>query len=123
MISRGLQIAWREPSSAPTITDCVRGFIVVGICTIVALLFRDRFALPPFAMLYLLGGVVSAMRYRRVAAILNAILSVTAFNYFCVPFQTASLWKTQLRPHTGRHAGSNAGHQYSIAPGNGLPTR
>jgi len=38
-------------------------------------------------MLYLLGVVVVAMRFRRVAAILTVVLSVTAFHYFCVPFQ------------------------------------
>jgi K+-sensing histidine kinase KdpD len=87
MIALDRLVASRQPSSAQTIADCARGFVVVAICTIVALLFRNRLAPPTFAMLYLLGVVVVAMRYCRTAAILNALLSVTAFHYFCVPFQ------------------------------------
>src|SRR5262245_16625477 len=79
--------ARRQLSSAKAIFDCLRAFVVVGVCTILVLLFRNRFDPPTFAMLYLLGVVVVAMRYHRAAAILNALLSVTAFHYFCVPFQ------------------------------------
>jgi two-component system sensor histidine kinase KdpD len=72
---------------AQTLFDYVASILVVGACTATALLFRNRLEPATFAMLYLLGTVVVAMRYRRSAAILNALLSVTAFHYFCVPFQ------------------------------------
>ena len=74
-------------SSTSLIVDCVISIAVVGTCTVVALLLRNRLETATFAMLYLLGVVVVAMRLRRSAAILNALLSVTAFHYFCVPFR------------------------------------
>jgi len=72
---------------AQTSLDYVASILVVGACTAMALLFRNRLEPATFAMLYLLGTVVVAIRYRRSAAILNALLGVTAFHYFCVPFQ------------------------------------
>jgi len=74
-------------SSTSLIVDCLISIVVVGTCTVVALLLRNRLETATFAMLYLLGVVVVAMRLRRSAAILNALLSVTAFHYFCVPFR------------------------------------
>jgi K+-sensing histidine kinase KdpD len=70
-----------------TVIDYVASILVVGACTTIVLLFRDRLDAATFAMLYLLGTVVVAMRYCRSAAILNALLSVTAFHYFCVPYR------------------------------------
>jgi K+-sensing histidine kinase KdpD len=58
---------------------------VVALCTIISIPLRLRLALSTFAMLYLLGVIVVSMRCRRRAAVLNALLSVTAFYYFCVP--------------------------------------
>jgi len=58
---------------------------VVALCTAIAIPLRLRFAESTFAMLYLLGVIVVSMRCRRRAAVLNALLSVTAFFYFCVP--------------------------------------
>jgi K+-sensing histidine kinase KdpD len=66
--------------------DYVLSIATVGVCTGVAFLLRQRFEPSTFAMLYLLGVLVVAMKCRRPAAILNALLSVTAFYYFCVPF-------------------------------------
>jgi K+-sensing histidine kinase KdpD len=67
--------------------DYVISLVVVCACTVIALLFRDRLEPTTFAMLYLLGTVIVAMRYRRSAAVVNALLSVTAFHYFCEPYQ------------------------------------
>jgi two-component system sensor histidine kinase KdpD len=58
---------------------------VVALCTAISIPLRFHLALSTFAMLYLLGVIVVSMRCRRPAAILNALLSVTAFYYFCVP--------------------------------------
>src|SRR6476620_6311349 len=58
---------------------------VVVICTAVSIPLRSYLVLSTFAMLYLLGVIVVSIRCRRSAAILNALLSVTAFYYFCVP--------------------------------------
>jgi K+-sensing histidine kinase KdpD len=58
---------------------------VVALCTAISIPLRLRLALTTFAMLYLLGVILVSMRCRRRAAVLNALLSVTAFYYFCVP--------------------------------------
>ena len=58
---------------------------VVGICTAIAVPLRSSLALSTFSMLYLLGVIVVSMRCGRRAAVLNALLSVTSFYYFCVP--------------------------------------
>src|SRR6267143_1386646 len=59
---------------------------VVVLCSAISVPLRSRLEPPTFAMLYLLGVIGVSMRCRRRAAILNALLSVTAFYYFCVPF-------------------------------------
>jgi K+-sensing histidine kinase KdpD len=58
---------------------------VVALCTAISIPLRSRLVLSTFAMLYLLGVIVVSMRCRRRAAVLNALLSVTAFYYFCLP--------------------------------------
>src|SRR5215510_6582630 len=66
--------------------DYVISLGVVAICAALSIPLRSHFVLSTFAMLYLLGVIVVSMRCRRSAAVLNALLSVTAFYYFCVPF-------------------------------------
>src|SRR5215510_12582136 len=65
--------------------DYVISLGVVAICAALSIPLRSHFVLSTFAMLYLLGIIVVSMRCRRRAAVLNALLSVTAFYYFCVP--------------------------------------
>lgn len=65
--------------------DYVIGLGVVVLCTAISIPLRSHLVLSTFAMLYLLGVIVVSMRCRRRAAVLNALLSVTAFYYFCVP--------------------------------------
>jgi two-component system, OmpR family, sensor histidine kinase KdpD len=65
--------------------DYVIALGVVALCTAISVPLRSHLVLSTFAMLYLLGVIVVSMRCRRRAAVLNALLSVTAFYYFCVP--------------------------------------
>src|SRR5919109_1485308 len=60
---------------------------VVVVCTAIAIPLRTRFDELTFAMLYLLGVIAVSMRCRRGAAVLNALLSVTAFYYFFAPYR------------------------------------
>jgi K+-sensing histidine kinase KdpD len=62
---------------------------VVALCTAISIPLRTTLAPPTFAMVYLLGVIGVSIRCRRPAAILNAVLSVTAFDYFCVPFHNS----------------------------------
>ena len=58
---------------------------VAAICTAVSVPFRQRLEPTDFAMVYVLGVILVSVKCRRSAAILNAILSVTAFYYFLLP--------------------------------------
>jgi K+-sensing histidine kinase KdpD len=58
---------------------------VVVLCTVISIPLRSTLAPPTFAMIYLLGVIAVSIRCRRPAAMLNAVLSVTAFDYFCIP--------------------------------------
>jgi K+-sensing histidine kinase KdpD len=71
------------------ITDYAIGVGVVVLCTAISVPLRTHLAPHTFAMVYLLGVLAVSIRCRRSAATLNAILSVTAFDYFCVPFHNS----------------------------------
>src|SRR5262245_2492126 len=59
--------------------------LVVAICTLIALPLRPHLAAANLVMIYLIGVVgVSAKLHRRVA-LFTSILSVAAFDFFCVP--------------------------------------
>jgi two-component system sensor histidine kinase KdpD len=62
---------------------------VVTLCTAISIPLRSTLAPITFAMVYLLGVTLVSIRCRRPAAVLNAVLSVTAFDYFCVPFHNS----------------------------------
>lgn len=57
----------------------------VLLLTLVAIALRERVELANLIMLYLAGIVVAAARLGRGPATLSAILSVAAFDWFCVP--------------------------------------
>jgi K+-sensing histidine kinase KdpD len=69
--------------------DYLISICVVALCTAISIPLRSILAPPTFAMIYLLGVIVVSIRCRRPAAVLNAVLSVTAFDYFCVPFHNS----------------------------------
>jgi len=58
---------------------------VVVICTAISIALRTRLTISTFSMLYLLGVIGVSMKCRMPAAVLNALLSVSAFYYFCIP--------------------------------------
>jgi two-component system sensor histidine kinase KdpD len=59
--------------------------LVVGICTLVAVLMQRSFDLSNLAMIYLVGVVVSAVAFGRGPAIVAAILGVAVFDFCFVP--------------------------------------
>jgi len=59
---------------------------VAVVCTAISVPFRLRLQPTDFAMVYVLGVIVVSAKCRRSAAILNAVLSVSAFYYFLLPF-------------------------------------
>jgi len=65
--------------------DVATSIIVISLCTVLAVAVRDEAAQANSAIVYLLGVLAVAVRCRRDVAIVNAILSVLAFHYFCVP--------------------------------------
>ena len=59
--------------------------LVVAVCSIVAGVLADRFALANLIMVYLLGLIVVAARWGRGPAVLASILSVLTFDVLFVP--------------------------------------
>jgi two-component system sensor histidine kinase KdpD len=58
---------------------------VLAICSIISVGLRDHLALENFAIIYLFGVMAVSVRCSLGPALMNALLSVTAFYYFCVP--------------------------------------
>jgi K+-sensing histidine kinase KdpD len=65
--------------------DYVVSILAVGICSAISILLRSRLALTNFAIVYMLGVLAVSVRCSRRPALLNAVLTVAAFYYFCVP--------------------------------------
>lgn len=60
-------------------------FIAVAVCTLIALPLRPHLAAANLVMIYLIGVVVVAAKLHRRAALFTSVLSVAAFDFFCVP--------------------------------------
>jgi two-component system, OmpR family, sensor histidine kinase KdpD len=58
---------------------------IVAVTAAIGLALRSRLSTIDMAMLFLLGVVVSATRYRRRPALLTSILAITAFDFVFVP--------------------------------------
>ena len=78
------QTRWHQPAKLP-VKDNVAAAAIVAACTVVSVLLRDQLAPANLAMIFLLGVVAVAMFARRRTAFLTSILSVAAFDFFCVP--------------------------------------
>jgi K+-sensing histidine kinase KdpD len=59
--------------------------IVVGVCTLIAIPLRPHLAAANLVMLYLIGVVGVAAKLRRQVALFASVVSVAAFDFFCVP--------------------------------------
>jgi len=60
------------------------GFIV-AVCTVVSLLLRPHVNAANLVMVYFVGVLLVATRFSRRVAMLTSVLSVAAFDFFCVP--------------------------------------
>jgi two-component system sensor histidine kinase KdpD len=59
--------------------------LVVGVCTVVSLLLRPHLNPTNLVMVYFVGVLAIATRCSKGAAMLTSVLSVAAFDFFCVP--------------------------------------
>src|SRR5262245_25428649 len=59
--------------------------IVLGVCTALSLLLRARLNPTNLVMVYFIGVLIVATRCSRRVALLVSVLSVAAFDFFCVP--------------------------------------
>ena len=66
-------------------SEYFRSLIVVAACTVIALPLRTHIAAANLVMIYLVGVVVVAAKADKRVAVLTSILSVAAFDFFCVP--------------------------------------
>jgi len=81
-------VAKPAPARKPAAGDAKRflfAVLVVGICTAMSLALRSTLNPANLVMIYLLGVVAVAMRSSRRAALFASVLSVAAFDFFCVP--------------------------------------
>src|SRR5215510_12303569 len=83
--SRGTRGQSLEPPATHPLWEYAIALIVVAVCTLVALLLRPYLAAANLVMIYLIGVVGVAAKLHRRAALLTSILSVAAFDFFCVP--------------------------------------
>jgi len=65
--------------------ECLFSVLVVGICSVISVLLRNRLALENFAIIYMFGVLAVSVRCSRGPAMANAFLAVGSFHYFCVP--------------------------------------
>lgn len=75
----------REFNTTSAYSAYLRTIVVVAVCTCVAKLMLPYFEPSNIVMAYLLGVVIVATRYGRGPSILASVLSVAAFDFFCVP--------------------------------------
>jgi two-component system sensor histidine kinase KdpD len=75
-------VSERTPLHVPSIVAAV---VVSGFSTAVTVLLFGRDQLPDVVMIYLLGIMLVASRFRLGASVLAAFLSVAAFDFFFVP--------------------------------------
>lgn len=73
---KGMKQGWKEYAHA---------VLVVSVCTLLSITLRGVLNPVNLVMFYLLGVVLVGMRSRRRVAIAASILSVAAFDVFCVP--------------------------------------
>src|SRR5262245_33598813 len=59
--------------------------LVVAFCTLIALPLRPHLAAANLVMIYLIGVVGVAAKLHRRVALFTSVLSVAAFDFFCVP--------------------------------------
>jgi K+-sensing histidine kinase KdpD len=59
--------------------------VVVAVCTLIAAPLRQHLAAANLVMLYLIGVVGVSAKFHRPVALFTSILSVAAFDFFCVP--------------------------------------
>ncbi|MEP7363294.1 MAG: sensor histidine kinase KdpD [Acidobacteriota bacterium] len=74
-----------SPLAAGPWRDVALAALIVAACTLVAVVLRPALAATNLAMIYLMGTVLAAMRLSRTGSILAAVLSVAAFDFFCIP--------------------------------------
>jgi len=59
--------------------------IVVAVCTFIAVSLRSYLAAANLVMIYLIGVVGVSAKFHRRVALFTSVLSVAAFDFFCVP--------------------------------------
>jgi two-component system sensor histidine kinase KdpD len=69
----------------PALGEYALAIGVIAGCTLLSLLLRETLSPVNVVMFYMLGVVAIAMRSSRRIALLASILSVAAFDFFCVP--------------------------------------
>jgi two-component system, OmpR family, sensor histidine kinase KdpD len=92
----------QAPTRRPSLASWTLSVAAVAACTVVATALRDRIELANLIMLYLLTLVGVAAHVGRGPSVLASVLSVAAFDWFCVPpFNTFAVHDTVYLPVFG----------------------
>jgi len=84
-LSEAADAGTSRPSSPASWREFGVAIAIVGFATLIALALRPYLAATNLAMVYLLGVVAVATRCSRRASVMASLLSVAAFDFFCVP--------------------------------------
>ncbi len=74
----------RRTAAVPS-KEYLLAIVIVGTCAALSLLFRPYLAATNLVMIYFVGVLVVASRCSRRVAMLSSVVSVAAFDFFCVP--------------------------------------
>jgi K+-sensing histidine kinase KdpD len=68
----------------PWLLELIAALAVVGLCVVVSVALRPHLPEANLIMIYLIGVVAIAARFRRQVAMFASVASVAAFDFFCV---------------------------------------
>src|SRR5262245_47404682 len=74
-----------EVAAGALVWQYAAALLVVAVCTLIALPLRPHLAAANLVMIYLIGVVGVAAKLHRRVALFTSVLSVAAFDFFCVP--------------------------------------
>jgi len=80
-----MKISTPATSRSTLFPEYVLAVLIVGLCTVISLLLRPHLTATNLVMVYFIGVLFIASRFSRRLAMLSSILSVAAFDFFCVP--------------------------------------
>lgn len=80
-----LSLPQTSPGASASWREYLRAMSAVGVCTMLCIALRETLDAANLVMFYLIAVVFVAMRSSRRVAVLATVVSVAAFDFFCLP--------------------------------------